>query len=117
MNEKIFYRDEEKFNIGSLITFDSNGAVIRSEYFEYDEKPNIYTNLSTPKFNFAHWIYKTTKNNILNYELKVPNIPNDQFIGYSVDITYNEFDYPSLETVNYSTGETTVRNITYVNCE
>lgn len=117
LQEKIFYRDEITFNVDSLITFNSNGAVTRSEYFEYDENPNIYTNVCTPKFNFAYWIYKTTKNNILKYELKVPDVPNDQFIGYSVDITYNEFDYPSLETVKYSTGGTTVREITYVNCE
>ena len=112
--EIIFYSNEVTFNIDSLRAFDSNGEISRIEYFEYDDKPNIY-NICIPVFNFNIWIIRSTKNNIIKYE---KHKPNSEVIGYySVDITYNEFDYPSIATISFSDGRTKVRTISYVKCE
>lgn len=114
--EVIFYRNSQTSNIDSLISFDSNGEISKIEYFEYDDKPNIYTNFCSPQFNFDQKIINTTRNNILNYKKYKPNTSSSEEIGYTVDIIYNESDFPSTITIEFSSGMTRVRNITYVDC-
>ncbi|MDF1698104.1 MAG: hypothetical protein P1U56_19810 [Saprospiraceae bacterium] len=114
-DEYVYFRNEVTTNIDSIISYNSEDEVKFKEYIEYDNNPNIYSNLNVPHYNFRFWILKTTRNNIVRYDKFNDAFPEPGW--YTVNYEYNEFDYPVRAMLEFSTGETKDREINFVGCE
>ncbi|MEM9545323.1 MAG: hypothetical protein AAGA77_05085 [Bacteroidota bacterium] len=114
--ETVYFRNPQTTNIDSLIAYDADSVIKKIEHFQYDENPNVYSNVNTPMYNFDQWIVRRNRNNISFYERKDPtsNLP---LIRYSVDINYNEFGYPESMYFIFQPGEELIRTFIYTDCQ
>gem|GEM_PF-5856286 len=114
--ETFYYYCNGDGNIDSLITQDDQSKTIISEYFEYDNNPNIYSNVCHPLFNYFWRIKNRSNNNVTYYRKEEPTAPQKIFIVTS-DYEYNTFGYPTTIYNDYSSGIQDTLRYEYINCQ